>query len=122
MRKPVLTRVVNIRNEPYDTYMGRGGPWGNPFPISPTCDRRLSCKKHRTWLLLWIRHRKEIIINGLSNKWVIAHLGELRGCTLGCFCKPLACHVDFIIELLSKRIKGGFGRSYLPKKRMRGLK
>ena len=26
-----LTRVVNLRVEPYDVYIGRGSKWGNPF-------------------------------------------------------------------------------------------
>ena len=34
----MATRVVNLREEPYDVYIGRGkseeeGKWGNPFEI-----------------------------------------------------------------------------------------
>ncbi|CAG1022172.1 hypothetical protein DOJK_01484 [Patescibacteria group bacterium] len=28
-----ITRVVNIKHEPYDVYISRGSDWGNPYAI-----------------------------------------------------------------------------------------
>jgi hypothetical protein len=32
-------RVVHCKREPYDVYIGRPGPWGNPFRIGRDGDR-----------------------------------------------------------------------------------
>jgi len=36
----------------------------------------------------------------LANKELKDSLDELRGKVLGCYCKPEACHGDFLIKLL----------------------
>ncbi len=36
----------------------------------------------------------------LSNPRLLSDLHELKGKVLGCWCKPLACHGDVIIEIL----------------------
>ena len=37
-----------------------------------------------------------------SNKQLISELSELKGKTLGCWCKPNPCHGDILIELIDK--------------------
>lgn len=78
------TRVVHCRKEPYDVYIGRPGPWGNPFRIGPDGDRETVIRK--------FRELGET--NGLREK----ARAELRGKTLGCWCSPEACHGDVLSE------------------------
>ena len=83
-----MTKVVNIRREPYDEYMGRGGKWGNRFIIGRDGTRDEVCDKH----LEWFREQKDLI----------AYLPSLVGKTLGCFCKPKRCHVDNIVLVMKE--------------------
>lgn len=89
-------KVVNINfDEPYDVYIGRPSKWGNPF-------------SHRSNTLAQYRvaSREEAIAE--YRKWVqqqpelMAALPELRGKTLGCWCKPLSCHGDILSELANE--------------------
>ncbi len=107
--KTKKTKVVNLRNFsfPYnacDMFIGRGSVWGNPFRISKRMSREMVITKHKEWLLSWINEKREIIIDGYSNKVVVERLEELRGKTLGCYCKPLACHGDVLVAILEQRL------------------
>jgi hypothetical protein len=79
---------VNKFKEPYDIYIGRGSEWGNPFPIDEASGntREVVIEKYRAHLWQQI----------LSGKITIEQLLNLEGKTLGCFCKPKACHGDAI--------------------------
>lgn len=84
MRK---TRVVHCKKEPYDVYIGRGpgSKWGNPFVIGKDGDR------------------KEVISKYIAYFWsepnLFEHTSELKGKVLGCWCKPRACHGDFLADV-----------------------
>jgi hypothetical protein len=90
------TRVVNIKHEPCDVYIGRtmGGRyahlrdlgWGNPHRGAGAVERY---EEH-------IRSRPDLL----------ARLPELRGKRLGCWCKPAPCHGDVLIRLLAEREVG----------------
>ena len=82
------TKVVNIKNEPYDIYIGRPSKWGNPFPISRAYSRERSIQLYEDY----IRHNPALILA----------LPELCGKVLGCHCKPKACHGDILIKLLKE--------------------
>lgn len=86
------TRVVNLRREPYDVYIGRGrgSIWGNPFPITKDASRAEVIQKYREYIL--------------SRPDLLGQIETLRGKRLGCFCKPAPCHGDVLVELL-ERIK-----------------
>ena len=81
-------KVVNLRKERYDIYIGRGSKWGNKFVIGKDGDREEVIKKYREWIL--------------SNKELLGSLHELKGKVLGCFCKPKACHGDVLVELVNE--------------------
>lgn len=81
-----MTRVVNKYKEDYDIYIGRGSKWGNPFIIDRDGDRARVIMLYRMWIT--------------ENVELMANLHELRGKTLGCFCKPQPCHGDVLVELL----------------------
>ena len=44
------TRVVNVRKEGHDVYIGRGSMWGNPFRIGPDGTRIEVIKKYEKYL------------------------------------------------------------------------
>lgn len=95
------TRVVNIRSDAYDIDVSRSGPFGNPFRMhfGRGGSRKDVIKKHILWLEQWTLHKKEVIIHGYSNKWVIEHVHELKGKRIACFCAPSACHGDTLAKL-----------------------
>lgn len=78
--------VVHHEHEPYDYYVGRSTPFGNPFHIGVDGTREEVVKKFRVYLL--------------SNAQLLARIRlELRGKILGCHCKPLACHAEVLAEI-----------------------
>ena len=81
-------KVVNLRKEKYDAYIGRGSKWGNKFIIGRDGNREEVIRKYREWIL--------------KNNDLLNSLEELKGKVLGCFCKPLACHGDVLVELVNK--------------------
>ena len=83
-----MTKVVNLKYETYDIYIGRGSIWGNPFKIGVHGNRKEVIIKYK-W---YIMHRPELL----------DQLETLRGKTLGCYCKPLACHGDVLVDLVDK--------------------
>ena len=86
------TRVVNLRQEPYDIFIGRGSPFGNPYKISEGCNRKQAIESYRQWF------DAQLVFDPTFSAKVLA----LKGKTLGCYCKPLDCHGDVIVEWLSK--------------------
>lgn len=89
------TRVVNIRKEDYDVYIGRVGKgqdgyFGNPIRLNPGETRGSTLEKF-----------KEYFYNRLQTDLQFKERIEaLKGMTLGCFCKPNPCHGDIIKEYL----------------------
>ena len=85
--------------EPHVTYIGRrykrgaynfeASIWANPYPArSNGRDKAVAL------------YREHV----LSSPALLDRLEELRGKTLGCWCKPdQACHGDVLIELLKER-------------------
>lgn len=84
-----MTKVVNKYKECYDVYIGRGSKWGNPFVIGVDGTREEVVSKYKDWIL-----QQPELLNDLE---------ELKGKTLGCFCKPKNCHGDILIELLNEK-------------------
>ena len=82
------TRVVNKYKEDYQIYIGRGSKWGNPFCIGKDGTREEVIKKYAKYILT----RKDLLFS----------LDELKGKTLGCFCKPKTCHGDILLEIANK--------------------
>lgn len=79
------TQVVHCKHEKYDVYIGRPGKWGNPFIIGRDGTREEVIAKFRAY----IQGRLDLIQD----------LNEIQGKTLGCWCKPHACHGDVLAEL-----------------------
>ena len=90
------TTVVNLFKNKYDVYIGRAGKgqdgyFGNPFPLKPGEPRGATIERY-----------KEYFGNKIDNDPIFkARILELKGKTLGCFCKPNSCHGDIIAEYLN---------------------
>lgn len=83
-----MVEIVNIhQTKKYDIYIGRGSDWGNPFTVKEY-GRERAIELYR-WHL-WQRIK--------SNSLSIEQLLSLDGKILGCFCKPLPCHGDILIN------------------------
>lgn len=85
-----MTKVVHCKKSEYDVYIGRPSKWGNPFIIGRDGTRQDVVDKYREW-----------ITNG-DGKCLLKQLSELKDKTLGCFCKPEACHGDVLVELINE--------------------
>ena len=81
-------KVVHCKKAAYDVYIGRPSKWGNPFVIGKDGSREEVIEKYKNWLL--------------NNKVLMAALPQLKGQILGCWCAPLACHGDVLLELANK--------------------
>jgi hypothetical protein len=90
-----MCKVVHFKKEPCDVYIGRPSIWGNPFS-----------HKAGTLANYKVKNRKEAIEKYreylLNSPELLARLPELKGKTLGCWCKPQACHGDVLLELANK--------------------
>lgn len=95
------TKVVNKFKEPYDVYIGRGSPFGNPythFQGATKADYIVSTREES------IFNFKKYFLERVVNDPVFrAQVLGLKGMRLGCFCKPLACHGDVIKEWLDSQ-------------------
>jgi len=67
-------------------YVGRGSTWGNPYIIGKDGDRDMVIHK-------FIKYAFERL--ELEPNWLI----PLENKSLVCFCAPLACHADMLVEL-----------------------
>ena len=83
--------VVNLKNEDYDVYIGRGSPFGNKFIIGKDGTRNEVIIKYKDWFY-----------EKLKDKEFRRLVYNLKGKRLGCFCKPKPCHGDVIVDYLKK--------------------
>jgi hypothetical protein len=91
------TKVVHLRAAPYDVYIGRamprqrlkGSPLANPYVIGRDGTREEVLASYRAWLM--------------GRPDLLALVPALKGKTLGCWCKPLACHGDLLAQLADGR-------------------
>lgn len=91
------TKVVNKYRHKYDVYIGRGSKWGNPFTHKQgTMAKHIVESREQA-----IEKYREYITTG-EGKHLLNDLHELKGKTLGCFCKPQACHGDVLVELVNQ--------------------
>ena len=67
-------------------YVGRPSKWGNPYKIGIDGTREEVIELYKKWL---------------SNQKYL-NLEELKGKDLVCWCKPLPCHADILLELANK--------------------
>ena len=94
---PLLINIKQIENidswldSPNNVYIGRycrglnvQSPWYNPYKITPSCSRYEVIELYKTFLS--------------QNRDLLALLPRLGNKTLACWCHPLPCHGDAIIQ------------------------
>lgn len=79
---------------PSDVYIGRPGPWGNPFVIGVHGNRQEVIAAFKEWLLN---------SDTQQARWMREHVHELKGKTLICWCSPDACHGDILAKLAEEK-------------------
>lgn len=88
-------RVVHMKRETFDVYVGRPSKWGNPFSF-----------KEGTTAEFVVATRDEAVDR--YAEWIktqphlMEALPELRGKTLGCWCAPRRCHADVLLALANE--------------------
>jgi len=75
-------------------YVGRPTKWGNPYKIThgsgiQKLDRQSAVESYRGWLEIMLAQDPHF-------------LDELKGKDLVCWCAPLPCHADILLELANK--------------------
>jgi len=90
-------KVVHIKKEPYDVYIGRPTKWGNPFTHK---DRTLAKYKTKTRDEA-VEKFEEWITKG-EGQYLLKDLHELKGKILACWCAPQRCHGDVLLKLANK--------------------
>lgn len=87
-----MPQVFNKRtgNIPADSiYIGRPGPWGNPYKIGKDGTREEVIAKYRRLIY--------------SNPTLVQAIrSQHRGKDLVCWCKPLPCHGDVLLQVANE--------------------
>jgi hypothetical protein len=73
--------------------------WGNPFTSEPGTKAAVVVPNPLTAHRQWLDGTAYRLIMQEERAWQLAHLHELRGKALVCFCKPADCHGDYLKEL-----------------------
>ncbi len=79
-------KVVHCKREPFDVYVGRPSIWGNPFKVGVDASRGYCVTMYEDWI------NEQPVLKERARR-------ELRGKTLGCWCKPEACHGDVLLRI-----------------------
>jgi len=90
-----VPKVLNRRRDPIPAgavYIGRPSVFGNPFKIGPDGDRDMVIERYRAWLL----SQPDLVARARR---------ELAGKDLVCWCAPLACHGDVLIEVANNQME-----------------
>lgn len=85
-RKTDRNLIAWAKEQGLYVYIGRPGPWGNPFAIGEHGDRGECIAKFRNYLE--------------TNTSLKTDLDSLRGKVLGCFCHPESCHGEVLLSFL----------------------
>jgi hypothetical protein len=93
-----ITKVSNKdKGDSYDVYIGRGTLWGNPYQMGQEGTRdEVIAKFAYDFEKRFLKFPEQFDVN----------IEKLRGKTLGCHCKPAACHGDVIAKYLNSQDDG----------------
>lgn len=93
--------VVNLTNDAYDVYIGRQNSsyglqrsrWANPYKVKDCGSRQECVEAYRAYLM-------DELQGPQGFQWRL-ELAALRGKRFGCWCKPLTCHGDVIVDMIA---------------------
>jgi alkylated DNA repair dioxygenase AlkB len=105
--RPLYDNLKEWMADPENVYIGRAGivfvpteeggkercpkqdsPWANPYKVDKDGTREEVIEKYRKYIMKKIRSGE-------------LDIEELRGKTLGCWCKPEKCHGDVLVDILN---------------------
>lgn len=92
-----MSTFVVHRRDPHDIYIGRPGPYGNPYShvygtaMYTVGTREEAIARHKKWVLS-------------QPEFVAKIKAELAGKVLGCHCAPLPCHGDMLAAIANPQI------------------
>lgn len=89
-----MTQVVHCKKEKYDVYIGRPSKWGNPYSHKEGTLAQFKVESREQAIE---KYREYIMIG--AGKHLLNDIEEIRGRTLGCWCKPLSCHGDILVKI-----------------------
>jgi hypothetical protein len=93
-----VTKVVHCKKEKFDIYIGRPSKWGNPYTFKQETIAEFVVPKDEVLpkYEVWLKQQPELMES----------LHELRGKTLGCWCRPakgfqgkVMCHGQILAAL-----------------------
>ena len=91
-----MTFVKHVRDKQRtleEVYSGRPSMWGNPYKVGEDGTREEVIEKFKTYAL-----SKPGFVSSIKHC--------LKGMTLLCYCKPLACHGDVLAAIAEGSLEG----------------
>lgn len=117
-----MARIVNVRHEPCDVYIGREvpgwpeSPWGNPYRLEVIAGAggpQYLIRQREPggrWRIVAQTHSRRLAVDSMLRYYRIhvertlaPRLSELVGRRLGCWCVPGRCHGEVLLALLVDR-------------------
>jgi len=105
-RRIQLRRAKGWRLPEGAVRVDRATPWGNPFVVGRDGTAADCVALYRRLLAgyLALTAATSIEDQRRARAHVLAHIGELRGKDLACWCRPGSpCHADVLLELAKQR-------------------
>jgi hypothetical protein len=93
-------RVVHCKKEPFDVYIGRPSPWGNPY--SHKSDAAVDVRNlvgSREEAIDAYEYRLRILLEEDREFMIEKFFKPIAGKTLGCWCHPKPCHGEVLIKI-----------------------
>ena len=105
--KSKMPKVLNKRTDkipPDAIYVGRPSIWGNPLTIHEVMVLRKVTKEeaHKIATEWYRRYLEEDFKQHGGNSLIELAKKRLKGKDLVCWCAPLPCHADILLELANK--------------------
>ena len=93
-----IASVVHCKRARFDVYIGRPGPWGNPFTWKAGTLAEFVVPKDEVIARYetWLRSQPELVARVRR---------ELRGKVLGCWCAPSPCHGDVLARVAAEDVE-----------------
>lgn len=109
-----MSPIVHFQKARFDVYIGRPTLWGNPFVIDTHGTRDEVVAMYEGWL----RTGNPYCVAEATEERrqdILAHLPNLRGKVLACWCPPkAACHGNVLLALLREHEEAAQGEGRPP--------
>ena len=106
-RRIQLSRAKGWRMPENTVRVDRATAWGNPFKVGRDGDARRCVELFECMLqgLLPVTSSPTLEEQRTYRDRALAHLPDLRGKHLACWCKPAApCHADVLLEIANRPV------------------